>query len=272
MQPIRRDEKTGVMYTKWAARSPEAVLLLVHGLGAHTGRWQFLVDFFLQNSFSSYAIELRGFGKTEDVKGHVDSVNIYFSDIRRLAEIAREENPGKKIFLLGESVGALVSFSMVANGANFASGLICISPAFSDKLDVKPIDYIRMSLALLYNPRKQFLVPFTAEMCTRDVQYQKVMNENPREHRLVSAKLVFEITKLQKTAPRSAAKIKLPTLFLLAGDDKLVEPDASRKIFDMIASKDKRIVEYPEMCHALSIDLGREKVFLEILKWIISYL
>jgi len=161
---------------------------------------------------------------------------------------------------------------MLASGTDSMKGLVCISPAFSNKLEVKPVDYLKMSLALLYNPRKQFLIPFTAEMCTRDMQYQKIMNKDPREHRLVSAKLIFEIKRLQKTAPRSAARIKLPTLFLLAGDDKLVEPAVSRKIFDMIASKDKKIVEYPEMCHALSIDLGREKVFLEILKWIMFYL
>ncbi|MBU4377156.1 MAG: lysophospholipase [Candidatus Omnitrophica bacterium] len=260
------------MYRKYHAHSSGAVLLLVHGLGAHSARWQFLVDFFLQNNFSSYAIELRGFGETVDRKGHVDSTNIYFSDISRLSVIARKENPGKKIFLIAESIGALISFSMLASGADFMSGLVCISPAFSSRLDIKPLDYIKIFFTLLYNPRKQFPVPFTAEMCTRDAGHQKVMKDDRREHRLVSAKLAFEITRLQKKALSSAAKITLPTLFLLAGDDKVVDPDVSRRVFYAIAAKDKKIVEYPEMCHALSIDLGKEKVFLEILKWIMSYL
>lgn len=269
---MKTDTQSGITYKQWKVSAPKAVLLLIHGLGAHTERWQFLTDFFLQHNISSYAIELKGFGDTEGVKGHVDSANIYFADIHRLCDIARKENPDKKIFLVGESIGGLISFSLVARRTDPFNGLICISPAFSSRLEVKLIDYVKMFLALLYNPKKQFLVPFTAEMCTRDTQYQKLMKEDTREHRLVSARLVFEITKLQKMALASAAKIILPVLFLLAGDDKLVNPEASRKIFATIASKDKKIAEYPEMCHALSIDLGRETIFEEILKWIMSYL
>lgn len=266
------DEQTGIMYRKWSVYSPKALLLLVHGLGAHSGRWQFLADFFLKNNISSYAIELRGFGETGGIKGHVDSASTYFSDISRLSEIVRKENPDKKIFLVSESAGALISFSMPACGADSISGLVCISPAFSSRLDVKPLEYIKIFSALLSNPRKQFLAPFTAEMCTRDTAYQKLMTDDAREHRLISAKLAFEIIRLQKKAPISAAKMILPVLFLIACDDKIVDPDVSRKVFGVTASKDKKIVEYPGMRHALSIDLDREKVFLEILKWITSYL
>ncbi len=202
-----------------------------------------------------------------DRKGHVDSVNVYFSGISRLAGVALEENPGKNIFVLGESVGALISFSMLARGVDFARGLICVSPAFASRLDIRPLDYVKIFSALLYNPRKQFPAPFTAEMCTRDAEYQKAMEKDPGEHRLISAKLAFEITRLQKKSPASAAKITLPTLFLLAGDDKLVDPEVSRKVFGAIASKNKKIIEYPEMRHALSIDIGRERVFKDILTW-----
>ena len=32
--------------------------------------------------------------------------------------------------------------------------------------------------------------------------------------------------------------------------------------------EDKQLIEYPEMFHALSIDLDREKVFADILNWV----
>lgn len=268
MQPIKTDEKTGVVYRKWDVSSPEAVLLLVHGLGAHTGRWRFLADFFLRHNVSSYAVELKGFGDTKGERGHVDSANVYFSDICHLCDIAQKENPEKKIFLVGESVGGLISFTMSARCANLFSGLICISPAFAGKIGVKMLDYIKMFSALLYDPKKQFSVPFTAEMCTRDYQYQKIMNEDPMEHRLVSARLVFEIVKLQKGARKAAGKINIPALFLISGRDKLVNPIAARKVFDAIAAKEKKLAEYPEMYHALSVDIGRENVFGDMMAWL----
>ena len=53
---MKVDKKTGLMYQQWDALSPQAVFLLVHGLGGHSARWQFLAEYLLKNRISSYAI------------------------------------------------------------------------------------------------------------------------------------------------------------------------------------------------------------------------
>ena len=80
------DQKTGIMYRLWEHPDPEAVLLLVHGLGAHSGRWDPLSEYFLKNNISSYALELKGFGSTEGPRGHIDTFATYFNDINRFYE------------------------------------------------------------------------------------------------------------------------------------------------------------------------------------------
>lgn len=57
-------------------------------------------------------------------------------------------------------------------------------------------------------------------------------------------------------------------LFLVAGDDKMVDSRASMEIFKRLKVKDKTLVEYPGMYHSLSIELGKEKVFEDLLKWV----
>nr|MBC8428746.1 alpha/beta hydrolase [FCB group bacterium] len=52
--------------------------------------------------------------------------------------------------------------------------------------------------------------------------------------------------------------------------DTLVDPKASKSVFKGLKHKDKKLIEYPEMYHALSIDIGRETVFNDILKWIVE--
>ncbi len=42
---------------------------------------------------------------------------------------------------------------------------------------------------------------------------------------------------------------------------------ANRKVFKKIAFADKTLIEYPEMLHALSLDIGRENVFRDIIDW-----
>jgi alpha-beta hydrolase superfamily lysophospholipase len=134
-------------------------------------------------------------------------------------------------------------------------------------LKVAPLDYVRKLLPLFYNPKKQFNIPFDSRMCTRDVDYQKVLDSDPKEHRLATSKFIFELFMAQLRANILKNKASGPVLFLLSGEDKLVDPQVSKRIFEGMKSEDKTIIEYPEMYHALSIDLGREKVFKDILDW-----
>ena len=260
------DKNTGILYRKWKCPSSKACVLLVHGLGAHSGRWQFMGEFLARNNISSYAIELRGFGETEGPRGHVNSFNPYFDDIRHLYNIIHKENPGRKIFLAGESVGSLISFLTIAPAPHFFDGLICISPAFKSKLRFGLLDYIAMVLALLYNPKKPFKMPFDSGMCTKDAAYKKIMDADKRESRSASARMLFNIAMAQAFGKFS--RINIPVLFLVAEDDCMVDAKASKKIFDKLAAEDKTIRQYPGMYHALSIEVGRNAVFKDILEWL----
>lgn len=262
------DDKTAIIYRRWEAHPSKAVLLLVHGLGAHTGRWEFLADFFFKNDISSYALELKGFGETRGSRGHIDSFNVYFDDIRRLLNIIKRENPKQKVFLLGESMGGIISFLMAIYEPGLFSGLICISPAFQSRLKFTLLDYLKIFFPLLYNPKKQFDLPFNSEMCTRDIDYQKTMDADEREYRRASSKLLSEFAIAQIRSQILKDRLKTPVLFLVAGVDKLVDSGESLKIFKGLKVKDKAIIQYPNMYHALSIELGREAVFSDILNWL----
>jgi len=267
MQLIVTDEKSGIMYKRWSFPSPKAIFLLVHGLGAHTGRWDDLAEFFLQNRISAYALELKGFGETKDLKGHIDSLDTYSKDVLSLYKIIKKENKESKVFLLGESMGALVSFLVAAGKPSGFSGLICISPSFKSKLKFPFFTQLRIFLALFYHRKKYFNLPFSSQMFIRDKEQQKKIDADPRENRLVTAWLLVSILAAQLRAKILMNKIRMPVLFLLAGSDLLVDPEESKRIFRALKTEDKTIIEYPEMYHVLSMDLGKEKVFSDLLKW-----
>jgi alpha-beta hydrolase superfamily lysophospholipase len=256
---------SGILYRKWITPNNKAVLLLVHGLGAHTARWNFLADFFSQKGYSSYAIELKGFGQTPDrPRGHIDSFDIYYRDIFALLDIVKKENPGKKVFILGESMGGLIAFII----ANEFAGQILISPAFQNGMKFPLASYLTLIAFILIDPKRTVEVPFTSAMCTRDTAYQNVMNNNPDEIRVASLKLLMNTLFAQMKALKLAKGLKVPSLFLISGKDLLIDESVSRKVFKNLKLQDKTLIEYPEMLHALSIELGREKVFEDILNWL----
>ena len=261
---------TGLMYEKWLAEEtpPKAVMLLVHGLGGHCGRWEFLAGQLSKFGIAGYAVELRGFGLNErSAAGHIDSFNEYFADIAELCAIIRKEHPQKKIFLLGESMGGLLAYLAAIRELKCFGGLICISPAFKNKLKLSFAAYLKIIAALFYNPRKRFPLPFDSQMCTRDIGYQKKMESDKREHRQASARLLFNLLLAQQRAAIFKNKLKTPLLFLVAGDDQLVYSRATVDFFDKLKIKDKKLIQYPQMCHALSIDKDRGRVFKDMQEW-----
>ena len=262
------NENRGVQYKKWDSPSSKACVLLVHGLGGHTGRWEPFADFLLKNHFTTYAIALPGFGETEGLKGHIDSFSIYFDSIYELRSIIRTEHPEKKIFLVGESLGGLLAFHAAAYKGDFFDGLLMLSPAFKSTLRFGLLQYLDIFLARFYNPKKQFKMPFDPGMCTRDAAIQALMDSDAAEHRQATAKLLCNTLVAQLQSSSAARTITLPLLMLLSGRDMLVDSETSACIFKETASEDKTIIRYPDMYHALSIDIGREKVCQDIVDWI----
>jgi len=266
--PLKLDRNKNIAYRKWESPKCRAGLLLVHGLGAHAGRWKYAGDFFLGHGFSSYALELKGFGESATLQGHIDSFDTYYRDIRLLHDIIKNECAGKKIYLVGESMGGLIAFLASSKEPSSFDGLICISPAFKNRLKFSLFDYIKIFLSLIYNPKKQFRMPFDAEMCTRNAECQKKMKDDPNEHRLATSRLLLNLFLAQVEGKCISCDINAPLLFLLAGDDRLVVPATAKNVFRALKTEDKTLIDYPGMRHALSVELGREKVFGGILSWL----
>lgn len=245
-------------YKTWAHPSPRCIAFLVHGLGANSSWWEDFARFLLKNNISSYAVDLRQYGSFKE----------FFLAVKELCAIARKENPKSKIFAVGESMGSLIILSMAIKDSAIFDGLACISPAFNSKAPLKPLDYFNIFLPLLYNSRKEYRLPVTSDMCTRDPACLKMIEATYDKDVLSTSRVLFDIFITQISMRAFGMKIDVPLLFLVACDDKLVYSSASLKVFKKIKAKDKEIIEYPGMYHSLSIDIGREKVFQDIVKWI----
>lgn len=259
---------TDIEYVQWAHSNPKAVFILVHGLGAHGLRWKAFGEFFAARGISSYAIELKNFEHSRPPRARDEKFTNYYEKISCLYDIAAKENPGKNIFLIGESMGGLISFLYAAIHPGLLNGLVCISPAFENKYKPSLKDYFRIFVPFLYNPGKEHPLPFDPSMCTRDAIYRRMMVEDAREGHTLSSRLILEIFMAEAKARLVKDELDVPVLFLTSGEDKIVDSDGAKTIFERLKVKDKKLVDFPGMYHSLSIDIGREHVFEEILQWV----
>jgi len=253
-----------LIYRSWTAPRPKVVLLAVHGIGAHSERWQKLGAYLAEKNISTYALELRGNGDNP-LPCPVYNFRPFQTDIRAMHSLLRKKYPRAKIVLIGESMGGLIGFEYAARHPEL-DGLICLSPAFQSLLKFRPLEYLLMPLVCAL-PRIRIKLHFSAQMCTADNASQTTLRNDRRETRMVPGGLLLAILAAQLRAAKMAAQIKSPVFFQLAGQDTMVATAKSQKIFQRINSA-KKITVYPEMRHALSIEKKCAVVFRDISHWL----
>jgi alpha-beta hydrolase superfamily lysophospholipase len=263
-----------VFYREWncPSTSLRAVIILVHGLGGYSGRFFEFGPYLAKNGLQVYAIELKGFGESPSIKGHINNFQVYTKELKALVETAKKLHAGKKIFMFGESMGGLIAIDFSIHHQDMIDGMILISPAVKDKMPYTLKQRAEILRAALFDPLAFFPSGFTASIFTRDPVMAKRIDNDPLEVRNLTAKFFLSILKTMlfvNTRPRA---IKLPVLMLLAGKDAMISAEAAQAYFNKLSSKDKELKWYNDMYHALYADKDRENVFKDILSWVNKHL
>src|SRR6187402_1096534 len=91
------------------AGTPRAVMVLIHGFNAHSGYMAWPAEQFAARGLAAYALDLRGRGKSEGERFYVENFSDYLGDVDKLVRIARSENPGLPVYVLGHSAGGVIA-------------------------------------------------------------------------------------------------------------------------------------------------------------------
>jgi alpha-beta hydrolase superfamily lysophospholipase len=93
----------------WRPESnPRGVVAIVPGFNSHSGYYHWVAEQLTADGLAVYSVDLRGRGKSDGERYYVASFDEYVSDVAELIDIARSENPGLPVFLLGHSAGGVV--------------------------------------------------------------------------------------------------------------------------------------------------------------------
>lgn len=109
---------------------PAAVLLIAHGMAEYAERYSAVADLLVNGGgLAIYAHDQRGHGNTVDRQedqGIVDKewFEHAVKDILDVVEALREKHPGKKLFLMGHSMGSFVAQRYFQLFGNKIDGLI----------------------------------------------------------------------------------------------------------------------------------------------------
>jgi lysophospholipase len=261
--------KDRLFYRQWAKDGDKAAVVAVHRLGYHSGCFAELGEYLQEKDISLYSMDLRGFGKWEKEKGHIEKFRIYIEDLMAFITWLKKET-GLRIFLLGESFGGLVSLFGGPKLQEELEGLILLSPVVISRVEVPLTKKLQMKLAAALLPSRMLPLSliFSEKRLTNDDEaYQQVI-EDPYLVKAVSARFFNEMVKAVALVPERAAKINIPTLILQAGDDEVLDKGGAELLYHALATADKELRMLDGFSHILLLDRRRHEVFEMVGEWI----
>lgn len=251
-----------------SSREPRrGVVIIVHGLGEHAGRYNHVAAKLNEWGFSVRGYDQCGHGESQGARGSLPSDNRLLDDLADIVDSTRSQMPrGMPLFLLGHSMGGLVVARFVSLNMRPVDGVILSSPALDpglsalQKLLVMVLPKIAPNLRVGNGVKPHYISHDPAVV----IDYKA----DPLVHDRISARLARFIATAGPAALAHAPHWSVPTLLMYAGDDHLLNAGGSRT-FAATAPKDiVTSVCFETLYHEIFNEYDARPVFAELRQWL----
>jgi alpha-beta hydrolase superfamily lysophospholipase len=202
------------------------VVLLVHGLGEHAGRYDKAAARFNSWGFAVRGYDQYGHGESGGVRGALPQPSRLLGDLADLIESSRKRHPGVPLVLLGHSMGGLIAASYVSRTPQVVDGLVLSSPLLATRLS--PVQKLLLAIVPRLAPNLAVSNGVDVNFLSHDPEVVQAYRRDPLVHDRISGRLARFLAEEAVDVRANAARWKVPTLLLYAGDDRIVDPQGSR--------------------------------------------
>ena len=216
--------------------------------------------------------DLRGHGMSDGERGHVDSFWDFINDLDQFINYVREKENEERVFLLGHSMGGLISIIYSIEHYSNIYGLITSGAALKTSIKIGKIQETLMKTLSKVRPKYRPEIVIDHNLLTHDPEVNKAYAEDPLVFKYGTVRLLTEMTKAMDWAWKNVDKLNVPILMLHGSEDKIVPVEASKEFFDLVKVADKELKIFNGMYHEILNEKEKEKVLNAILKWIKRHL
>ncbi|MBE9560162.1 MAG: alpha/beta hydrolase [Proteobacteria bacterium] len=254
-----------------SAVEPDAVVLALHGFNDYSNAFDAAANIFAGDLITTYAIDQRGFGATEQ-NGVWAGRSIMQSDLIATVDLLCDKHPGIPLFLLGESMGGAVILSATQQlEQTCIQGVILLAPAVWG-WQVMPW-WQTMPLRLLAHTMPEVTV--TGEGLdihpSDNDEMLRALGRDPLVIKETRIDAIYGLTDLMEAALVNGAALRMPALILYGEHDEIIPPPSFCMMLENLPDRDTsqwRLVLYSNGYHMLSRDLQAEVVIKDMVVWI----
>lgn len=246
----------------------QAAVVLAHGLAEHSGRYGELVMRLTARQLAVYALDHRGHGRSTGARAYIESFDWLIEDLVQRVRAARAQHPGRRLFVIGHSLGGAVALLAALDHPQLVDRLVLSAPAVGADPELPRGRLVVARLLSTLAPIVGVL-RLPAAAISRDPFIVRNYENDPLVYRgLIPARTVVELLGAMQRIGKRAPELRVPTLVLHGTADALVPLKFTRPIYERLGAPDLTIKLYQGLFHELFNEPERDQVFADLEAWL----
>jgi acylglycerol lipase len=249
---------TCLFYRYWIPsgdENPQNIVLLLHGIGLHSGRYVTTAEELNKSGIAVYAVDTRGHGLSCGKRGFIPTIPKENRDISAMVATIHQAHPNAKVFLMAESMGGIFALNYAKTNPTDISGMILMSPVFKlARAQYWHWGALRFFVDYAFRPNAPVLdlSPRTKNESGK-TSAQKIIPspDDKLSYTRVSINYLMGIHKAIVHWQTKAPQVHVATLVMEGEHDPIAKAGSVRMLFDLLATKDKEFDLCPNVTHSL---------------------
>ncbi len=253
----------------WAASAPRAEVVLHHGLWDYSDYYAPFAAALAQHGYAVTAFDMRGHGRSDGPRYQVGDFKEYLADLDIVLKRVAGRAEGRPIFIVGHSLGGLVSTLYgIDHPKGIVRGYVISGAGLKEGHDVTPLlKAIVPVLGALLPGLPSYKPDF--DYGSRDTAVMRRKRQDPLiDQKGLPARAGAAGLRAIARAQADMEKFAAPVLILHGTEDRWTNSEGSRQLAVRAAAQDKTLKLYEGFYHELLTDIEKERVWKDIMDWI----
>lgn len=252
---------------RWPATGPRrGTIVLVHGLGEHIGRYRHVAGHLSGRGWEVVGYDQRGHGTSTGPRGSVPTADAFLEDLALVVDRARAAPGQSPLILLGHSLGGLLAAQFVARDLRPVDALVLSSPALA--ADLTLAQRLQLGLGRLFAPDLAVANQLKVDRISHDAAVVRAYREDPLVHDRITARLAAATLAGGREVLSAAARWRVPTLLMWAGDDHLVAARGSAAFAAAVPAALLQAKRFDAMYHEILNEPDAATVLQTLDRWL----
>ncbi len=245
----------------------DRVMVIVHGLGEHSGWYADFADQLSTEGVASLAYDQHGHGKSPGRRGDAPNLQTLVDDIGVAVASAQQNWPNAEIVLFGHSMGGhlVLRYLLQQSDTPVRRAIVSNPMVLPENPPTKPQAFAAWLTSKVI-PRVRFSADIEPTELTTDTEMLRELANDPLIHEQLSIGIGGALMSSGHELRERAGEIEQETLFLLGGQDTLCDQDSTRHMIDAMPSAERVVFEYAK--HSLLIEEQRGLIYDALSNWL----